>query len=217
MPFARGEVERARARSPCRRAGIGGEAVDHQPRAAEAAGRLRRWSASCRSSRSRSARRRRGSIPRITGSATPPAHVRADRDRAGEVEQLDPGQPPQRIRRPVVAQLREQRRLDDPPDQVARRRAARAAPAPARSSCPPRRRHRAHAEPVRGQHARDADVDRLRRRGPAPSAVSPRTVMSTRPVGARTARSAKRELARRAAAQSQTRDSRCRASSAASR
>ena len=99
----------------------------------------------------------------IRGSASVPADVGGDRDRAGEVEQLDAGQPPQRIGRAVIAQLREQRRAAQPAWRDRPRRAS-VSSACARPIVLPPLAATARTAALPGcEHAGDADIDRLRR------------------------------------------------------
>ena len=99
MPCARGEVEAAAAGDAPALARVGGEAVDREPRAAEAAGRLDvgEHGAGGRALDPRAVRL--DDAADHAAAASRAADVGADRDRAGQVEQLDPGQPPQRVRR----------------------------------------------------------------------------------------------------------------------
>ncbi|PAV67359.1 hypothetical protein WR25_10346 [Diploscapter pachys] len=183
----RAEIERADTRHAPALARIGGEAVDLQLRSPElAAGDdVGQHGAG------------RGAFdPRAIGlqhapdhrRADPPADVRADRDGAGQVEQLDAGQPPQGIRRPLIAQLRDQRRGGDTAGKVARpQRLEQRLRPPDRP--PARRHHRAHAQPVGGQHARQPHVDRSRGEDeartaqPAQRQVDPSRRCLARPAG----------------------------------
>ena len=118
--LGRAEVEGAAAGDRAAPLGGAGEAVEHQPRAAEpAAARTLSITmpVTALSIRARSVR----SEPRICGLFERAARVGADRDRAADVEQLDPGQPPQRVGRAVVAQLREHRRGAEPLADIAAR------------------------------------------------------------------------------------------------
>ena len=92
----------------------------------------------------------------------PAADIGADRDRPGQVEHLDPRQPPQRIGRPGVAQLDQHRRIhqlgDDRP--TAQRRKARLRPADGLAVADRNRPHRCMAA---AKHGIEPDVDRLGR------------------------------------------------------
>ena len=112
---------------------------------------------------------RRAFDPRIVGAehaadrriGDAPRHIGADRHRAGQRQHLRAGQPPQGVRRAVVAQLREQPRPHQPIGDItpAERREQRLR-APDR--LPARRGHRADSGAIGREHARDPDVDRPR-------------------------------------------------------
>ncbi len=97
--------------------------------------------------------------------------IGADRDGAGQVEQLGPGQPPKRVGGAIVAHLREQRGVGEPLDEIARteRRQARLR-TPDRLAARCHDRAQPHAVGV--EHAREPHVDGLRGEHEASTAES---------------------------------------------
>ena len=107
----RGEIERARCPRPCRRPAVRprncGDAAAREPPNRPADSRLSiTMPVTALSSRAPAVR----TEPLISGLLKLPRNVGADRRRAAEIEQFDPGQPPQGVGRAVIADLRPHRR-----------------------------------------------------------------------------------------------------------
>ena len=155
------KIDIARTRDGAARRGLAGDLIEHQPRPAEAPAGIEvlHYHAGDCAFDARIDRADRAADLRID---QPPADVRADRNRPAEVDDLDPGQAPQRVRRAGVADLHHHRRIGELGDDRAGTERCKPRLGPA-DGLAVAHRHRAHRRLAAVEHRRQPDVDRLRR------------------------------------------------------